>query len=62
MGAALHGPYVVTFLLFSLGITYLALRLGRQLSAVQDQPWLGKSRVVAQGAAASAAGTSPAHA
>ncbi|WP_199830117.1 MFS transporter [Streptomyces viridochromogenes] len=61
MGAALHGPYVVTFLLFSLGITYLAVRLGRELSAVQDQPWLGKSRVVAQGAA-SAAGQSRAHA
>ncbi|EGX55377.1 integral membrane protein [Streptomyces zinciresistens K42] len=61
MGAALPGPYVVTFLLFSLGITYLALRLGRQLTAVQDQPWLGLSRVVAQGAA-SPAGQSPAHA
>ncbi|MDO0913721.1 MFS transporter [Streptomyces sp. DT2A-34] len=54
MGASLHGPYVVTFLVFSLGITYLAVRLGRRLSAVQDQPWLGKSRVVAQGAAAAA--------
>lgn len=61
MGAALHGPYVVTFLLFSLGITYLALRMGRQLSAVQDQPWLGKSRVVAQGAG-SPVGQSQAHA
>lgn len=61
MGAALHGPYVVTFLLFSLGITYLAVRLGRQLTAVQDQPWLGRSRVVAQGTA-SAAGPSRAHA
>ena len=28
MGAALHGPYIVTFVLFSLGITVLALRLG----------------------------------
>ncbi|MFE7277946.1 MFS transporter [Streptomyces sp. NPDC057623] len=61
MGAALHGPYVVTFLLFSLGITYLAVRLGRELTAVQDQPWLGKSRVVAQGVA-SGAGQSRAHA
>ncbi len=61
MGAALHGPYVVTFLLFSLGITWLAVRLGRQLSAVQDQPWLGRSRVVAQGAGA-ASGQSRAHA
>lgn len=54
MGASLHGPYVVTFLLFSLGITFLALRLGRQLSPVQNQPWLAKSRVVAQGGGASA--------
>jgi MFS family permease len=51
MGAALHGLYIVTFLLFSLGITYLALRLGRRLTAVQDQPSLKKSRVVAQGGA-----------
>ncbi|MFI9771823.1 MFS transporter [Streptomyces sp. NPDC052415] len=49
MGAALHAPYIVTFLLFSLGITYLALRLGRQLTAVQDQPASVRSRVVAQG-------------
>lgn len=28
MGAALHGPYIVTFVLFSLGITVLALKLG----------------------------------
>ncbi|WP_210594394.1 MFS transporter [Streptomyces sp. GESEQ-35] len=49
MGASLHAPYIVTFLLFSLGITYLAVRLGRQLTDVQDRPWLVKSRVVAQG-------------
>lgn len=49
MGASLHTPYVVTFLLFSLGITYLAIRLGRQLTPVQNQPSLRKSRVVAQG-------------
>ncbi|MGW6739064.1 MFS transporter [Streptomyces sp. NPDC055013] len=54
MGASLHGPYVVTFLLFSLGITYLAVRLGRELSAVQDRPSVGKSRVVAQGTASAA--------
>ncbi|MEV1080836.1 MFS transporter [Streptomyces sp. NPDC050211] len=52
MGASLHAPYIVTFLLFSLGITYLAVRLGRQLTDVQDQPWLVKSRVVARGGAA----------
>ncbi len=51
MGAALHGPYVVTFFGFSLAITYLAVRLGRQLSVVQDQPSSARSRVVAQGTA-----------
>ncbi len=61
MGASLHGAYVVTFLVFSLGITCLAVRLGRRLSAVQDQPWLVRSRVVAQGAAAGA-GQARAHA
>ncbi|MEV2252492.1 MFS transporter [Streptomyces sp. NPDC050147] len=50
MGAALHGPYIVTFLLFSLGITVLAVRLGRQLTPLQNQPYAAKSRVVAQGA------------
>jgi MFS family permease len=54
MGASLHAPYIVTFLLFSLGITYLAVRLGRQLTAVQDQPWRARSRVVAQGGPATA--------
>lgn len=49
MGAALPGPYIVTFVLFSLGITVLALRLGRRLTPVQDQPALmSTSRVVAQ--------------
>ncbi|MET7679600.1 MFS transporter [Streptomyces sp. NPDC005423] len=51
MGASLHAPYIVTFLLFSLGITVLAVRLGRRLSVVQDQPWRERSRVVARGAA-----------
>ncbi|MEU0003791.1 MFS transporter [Streptomyces sp. NPDC006314] len=52
MGASLHAPYIVTFLLFSLGITYLALRLGRRLTAVQDQPWPARgSRVVTRGGA-----------
>ncbi|MGV9241566.1 MFS transporter, partial [Streptomyces nigra] len=51
MGASLHGPYVVTFALFSLGVTWLALRLGRRLTVAQDQPWLHRSRVVAQGTA-----------
>ncbi|MDQ1009857.1 MFS family permease [Streptomyces sp. V4I23] len=47
MGAALQGPYIVTFVLFSLGITVLALRLGKRLTPVQDRPSLApKSRVV----------------
>ncbi|MFF8968553.1 MFS transporter [Streptomyces sp. NPDC014995] len=52
MGASLHVPYIVVFLLFSLGISVLAVRLGRQLTAVQNQPWLGRKRVVARGGAA----------
>jgi MFS family permease len=52
MGASLHAPYVVMFLLFSLGITVLALRLGRQLTVVQDQPWVARKRVVARGGGA----------
>ncbi len=52
LGASLHGPYIVTFLLFSLGISVLALRLGKGLTPVQDQPWLARqSRVVARGGA-----------
>lgn len=49
MGASLHGPYIVTFVLFSLGITVVALKLGRQLTPVQDKPSLvtAPSRVVA---------------
>ncbi|WP_406347144.1 MFS transporter [Streptomyces sp. NBC_00648] len=48
MGATLHGPYIVTFILFSLGITVLALRLGGKLTPAQDQPMLATpSRVVA---------------
>ncbi|CAL9516198.1 hypothetical protein SUDANB126_03750 [Streptomyces sp. enrichment culture] len=60
MGASLHGPYVVTFLLFSLGISVLAVRLGRQLTDVQDHPSAARSRVVAQGSAP--VGQAPAHA
>ncbi|MEO3972957.1 MFS transporter [Streptomyces sp. CAU 1734] len=49
MGAKLHAPYIVTFVLFSLAITALAVKLGRQLTPVQNQPSLGAvSRVVAQ--------------
>ncbi len=49
LGASLHGPYIVAFLLISLGITVLAVRLGRQLTDVQNQPSLARSRVVTQG-------------
>ncbi|MFF4169689.1 MFS transporter [Streptomyces sp. NPDC001744] len=50
MGAALHGPYIVTFVLFSLGIAFLAVRLGRQLTPEQDLPSsaLRPSKVVAR--------------
>ncbi|MGW1011257.1 MFS transporter [Streptomyces termitum] len=50
MGASLHGPYIVTFVLFSLLVTVLAVRLGKQLTPVQNQPSLAvrPSRVVAQ--------------
>ncbi|MEU6245215.1 MFS transporter [Streptomyces sp. NPDC047024] len=52
LGASLHAPYIVTFVLFSLAITVLALRLGRRLTAGQDRPWsLVQSRVVARGKA-----------
>ncbi|MGW8061953.1 MFS transporter [Streptomyces ziwulingensis] len=51
LGASLHGPYIVAFLLFSLGITVLAVRLGRQLTDVQNQPSLAGSRVVTQSGA-----------
>ncbi|MFJ8360813.1 MFS transporter [Streptomyces sp. NPDC093984] len=51
LAAALPGPYVVTFLLCSLGVTVLAVRLGRLLTPAQNQPSLGRSRVVAQGGA-----------
>ncbi|MFE0865176.1 MDR family MFS transporter [Streptomyces rochei] len=49
LGASLHAPYIVVFTLFSLGITMLAVRLGRQLTDVQNQPSLARSRVVTQG-------------
>ncbi|MFG2333682.1 MFS transporter [Streptomyces sp. NPDC048604] len=50
MGATLHGPYIVTFVLFSLGIVYLAVRLGKQLTPVQNQPSLAAkpSKIVAR--------------
>ncbi|MET8814701.1 MFS transporter [Streptomyces sp. NPDC004549] len=52
LGASLHAPYIVTFLLFSLAISVLALRLGRRLTPAQDRPWsLVQSRVVARGKA-----------
>jgi MFS family permease len=51
LGASLHAPYIVMFLLFSLGMSVLAVCLGRQLTAVQDQPALAGSRVVARGVA-----------
>ncbi|MGW6743365.1 MFS transporter [Streptomyces sp. NPDC055025] len=61
MGATLHGPYIVTFVLFSLGISVLALRLGRRLTPVQDQPSLvSASRLVARHRPEAAAEPAPA--
>src|SRR5690606_28319639 len=60
LGASLHAPYVVIFLLISLSVTVLAVRLGRQLTEAQNQPLAARSRVVAQGG--SPAGRATAHA
>ncbi|MFI8359284.1 MFS transporter [Streptomyces sp. NPDC085612] len=48
LGAGVPMLYIAVFVLVSLGIAGLALRLGRQLTPVQDNPSLA-SRVVAQG-------------
>lgn len=50
LGAGVPMLYIGIFVLFSLGIAWLALRLGKQLSLVQDNPSLA-SRIVAQGPA-----------
>lgn len=59
MGATLHGPYIVTFILFSLGISLLALRLGRVLLPLQDRPYAPKSRIIAEGRPGGDAGAEP---
>ncbi|MCI0386752.1 MFS transporter [Streptomyces sp. CNQ085] len=38
MGATAHGPYIVMLVLCSLGVTVLALLLGRRLTPWQDSP------------------------
>ncbi len=48
MGASLHMPYIVTFILFSLGISVLALRMGKRLTPAQDLPVPVASLVVAK--------------
>ncbi|MEV7420759.1 MFS transporter [Streptomyces sp. NPDC089919] len=50
LGAMLPGPYIAAFAVICLGFSWLALRLGRQLTAAQDRPFAGRrpSRVVAQ--------------
>ncbi|MFP3992704.1 MFS transporter [Streptomyces sp. E11-3] len=58
MGASLHGPYIVTFVVFSLGITVLALRLGRRLSPAQDCPYRARAVTPAASVPASAAAVS----
>ncbi|MEV7727302.1 MFS transporter [Streptomyces sp. NPDC087917] len=63
LGAGIPMLYIGIFVMVSLGIAGLALRLGKQLSPVQDNPSL--SRIVAQGGpvagAAKAAASEPAH-
>ncbi|MFJ1866805.1 MFS transporter [Streptomyces sp. NPDC088097] len=63
LGAGIPMLYIGIFVMVSLGIAGLALRLGKQLSPVQDNPSL--SRIVAQGGpvagAAKAAAAEPAH-
>ncbi|MGW1157838.1 MFS transporter [Streptomyces sp. NPDC002513] len=49
LAASLPAPYIVTFLLFSLGISVLAIRLGHRLTPAQNQPSYARSLVVAQG-------------
>ncbi|MFE9800299.1 MFS transporter [Streptomyces goshikiensis] len=52
LGAGVPMLYIGTFIVVSLGIAALALRLGKQLSPAQDSPSLVGSRIVAQGPAA----------
>ncbi|MCY0951752.1 MFS transporter [Streptomyces sp. H27-S2] len=63
LGAGIPMLYIGVFVAVSLGIAWLALRLGKQLSPVQDNPSLA-SRIVAQGntAAPAAQAAEPAHA
>lgn len=53
LGAGAPMLYIGTFVLVSLGIAGLALRLGRRLTPLQDNPSLAPSRVVAESAKAS---------
>ncbi|MGK5631661.1 MFS transporter [Streptomyces sp. URMC 123] len=53
VGAGLYGSYIVMLVLCSLGITALALRMGRRLTFAQDNPLRARSRIVASGPAAS---------
>ncbi|MFJ3172301.1 MFS transporter [Streptomyces roseus] len=46
LGAGVPMLYIGVFVLVSLGIAWLALRLGKQLSAVQDKPSLLKGEAV----------------
>ncbi|OKK18099.1 hypothetical protein AMK16_17120 [Streptomyces sp. CB00455] len=57
LGAGVPMLYIGSFVLVSLGISWLGLRLGRQLSPVQDNPSL--TRVVAQGGPSAAVKAAP---
>ncbi|MGW4685131.1 MFS transporter [Streptomyces sp. NPDC004244] len=56
LGAGAPMLYVAVFVVVSLGIARLALRLGAQLSPVQDRPSLAKAEPVASGGAKATAG------
>ncbi|MFJ5546896.1 MFS transporter [Streptomyces sp. NPDC093225] len=62
LGAMLPAPYIAAFVVFCLGFSWLALRLGRQLTAAQDRPFsaLRPSRIVAQHSPAAEAGSATA--
>ncbi|MER7177448.1 MFS transporter [Streptomyces mesophilus] len=56
MGAQLHAPYILTFIVFSLGITLLAVKLGKQLTPAQNNPWAVRQAAQAKARAEAEAG------
>jgi MFS family permease len=54
-GAGMYGAYIAMLVACALGVSWLAVRLGRGLAPAQDRPWQAPSRIVARGAASSPA-------